>query len=62
MKKIFKALSSIAAAVLLVSACNVEHPMPTYSPENAQEVSFVQATVVNQEILATAPTFDAKIL
>mgnify|MGYP003291146340 CR=1 FL=1 len=58
MKKIFKALSSIAAAVLLVSACNVEHPMPTYSPENAQEVSFVQATVVNQEILATAPTFD----
>ena len=32
--------------------------MPTYSPENAQEVSFVQATVVNQEILATAPTFD----
>jgi hypothetical protein len=32
--------------------------MPTYSPENAQEGSFVQATVVNQEILATAPTFD----
>ena len=58
MKKIFKALSSIAAAVLLVSACNVEHPMPTYSPVNSCEVSFVQKTVVNQEILATAPTFD----
>ncbi|MBR5610026.1 MAG: hypothetical protein IKW65_00680 [Bacteroidales bacterium] len=58
MKKIFKALSSLVAAVLLVSACNVEHPMPTYSPENSQEVSFVQATLVNQEILATASTFD----
>ena len=58
MKKIFKALSSLAVAVLLVSACNVEHPMPTYSPVNSCEVSFVQKTVVNQEILATAPTFD----
>lgn len=58
MKKIFKALSSIAAAVLLVSACNVEHPMPTYSPVNSCEVSFVQKTIVNQEILSSAPTFD----
>lgn len=58
MKKIFKALSSLVAAVLLVSACNVEHPMPTYSPVNSQEVSFVQSTLVNQEILATASTFD----
>lgn len=58
MKKIFKALSSIAAAVLLVSACNVEHPMPTYSPVNSSEVSFVQSTITNTEILGTATTFD----
>lgn len=58
MKKIFKALSSLAVAVLFVSACNVEHPMPTYTPQTANEVSFVQSTVVNQEILATSTTFD----
>ena len=32
--------------------------MPTYSPVNSCEVSFVQSTLVNQEILATSPTFD----
>lgn len=61
MKKIFKALSSIAAAVLLVSACNVEHPMPTYSPVNSSEVSFVQSTITNTEILGTATTFDVTL-
>jgi hypothetical protein len=58
MKKIFKALSSLAAAVILVTACNVEHPMPTYSPQNDQEVSFVQSVIVNQEVAADATTFD----
>ena len=32
--------------------------MPTYSPVNSCEVSFVQSTLVNQEILDTSPTFD----
>ena len=32
--------------------------MPTYSPVNSSEVSFVQSTITNTEILGTATTFD----
>ena len=61
MKKIFKVLSSLTLAVLLVSACKVDHPMPTYSPVNDCEVSFVQSNVVNREIDGGATSFEVVI-
>jgi len=35
--------------------------MPTYSPVNSSEVSFVQSTITNTEILGTATTFDVQL-
>ncbi len=35
--------------------------MPTYSPVNSSEVSFVQSTITNTEILGTATTFDVTL-
>jgi len=61
MKKIFKALSSLAVAVLLVSACNVEHHMPTYSPVYENEASFLQTVYNNKEIQGTAATEEITI-
>ena len=62
MKKIFKALSTLALGVMLVSACNVEHITGTYSPAtDGAEVSFVQSVVVNTEIDPQANTFDVTV-
>lgn len=61
MKKIFKVLSSLAVAVVLVSACNVENVKAIYTPVGQNEVSFSQSVFVDKEISGTATSVDIQI-
>jgi hypothetical protein len=58
MKNIFKILSCVTLSVLIFASCNVENIKETYTPIQANEVSFSQAVISSSAIEAKQTTFE----
>ncbi|MBR5385139.1 MAG: hypothetical protein IK143_04645 [Bacteroidales bacterium] len=64
MKKITKILAFCSLAALLFSACNVDNIGPKYTEldSDTDEVSFLQSTMTNKALSATATTYSVPVV